>query len=187
MRLSLTLLLCLFTFPVWAAPPLQTVPHVDLNRYLGTWYEIAHYPNSFQSKDCMGTTAHYSLRADGDIRVRNTCYPQGLRQAANRIEGRAWVADTTSNAKLKVQFFPPFAGDYWVIDLDPGYQWAVVGHPSRNFLWVLSRTPAMQPDIYQGITTRLQQQGYDLNRIVRTPSLGSAQTRVQVPANSTKE
>jgi apolipoprotein D and lipocalin family protein len=187
MRSIFTLLLCALALPAWAAPPLQTVPQVDLNRYLGTWYEIANYPTFFQSKDCVGTTAQYSLLPDGHIRVRNTCYPQGLNQPASRIEGRAWVADTTSNAKLKVQFFPPFAGDYWVIDLDPGYQWAVVGHPSRNFLWILSRTPMMSPDIYHGITTRLQQQGYDLTRIVRTPSLGASQARAQLPVNSVKE
>lgn len=147
--------------------PLQTVSHVDLPRYAGTWYEIANYPQSFQ-KGCTGTTAEYSLRDDGQVDVVNRCFKGGLDGPQKVARGRARVVDKTTNAKLEVSFFRPFWGDYWIIDLDEHYQYAVVGHPGRDYLWILSRTPAMEPAIYQGILVRLQAQGYELDRLVKT-------------------
>ena len=148
-------------------PPLQTVERVDLQRYLGTWFEIASYPQRFQA-GCTATTADYALRADGKIRVINRCRKGGLDGKLDKAEGLARVVDGEGNAKLEVSFFRPFWGDYWIIDLDPDYRYAVVGHPGRDYLWILSREPSMEPATYDAILARLQDQHYDTSRLVRT-------------------
>jgi len=148
-------------------PPLQTVARVDLQRYLGTWYEIASYPHRFQ-KGCVATRAVYKLRDDGQIAVRNECRQETLDGPLKSVQGRARVIDPASNARLEVTFFWPFWGAYWIIDLDPDYRWAVVGHPSRNYLWVLSRTRTLDETLYQQIVARLPAQGYDPARLSRT-------------------
>lgn len=147
--------------------PLQTVTHVDLKRYTGTWYEIASYPQRFQ-KGCTATTAVYTLREDGMIQVVNRCNRDSLDGRETIARGRARVVDHVSNAKLKVTFFWPFWGDYWIIDLDPDYRYAVVGHPSRKYLWILSRTRTMEPDVYATIVGRLRAQGYDVSKLQLT-------------------
>jgi len=144
------------------------VPHVDLNRYLGTWYEIASFPAWFQ-RDCTGSTAEYALLPDGRIRVINRCFKNSLDGPLKESTGKAEVVDAANNAKLKVWFFWPFKGDYWVIDLDPDYRWAVVGVPSRKYLWILSRTPTLAEAVYQGILGRLVDQGYDPAKLNLTP------------------
>jgi apolipoprotein D and lipocalin family protein len=139
-------------------PPLQTVSHVDLHRYVGLWYEIGRYPNSFQ-KGCQDSTAMYTVRPDGKIDVVNSCRNDqdgSLREA----KGRAWVVDKNSNARLKVSFFWPFRGDYWIIDLGREYEYAVVGTPNRRYLWILSRTPEMHPDILEKIVQNVEKQGF---------------------------
>lgn len=144
---------------------LAVVEHVELDRYLGTWYEIARYPNRFQ-KDCFATTATYDLRDDGTISVLNRCRkgsPDGPEEVAS---GKAWVVDPETNARLKVQFFWPFSGDYWIIQLGEQYDYAVVGHPDRTYLWILSRIPRLEPALYARILERLRQQGYDPERLV---------------------
>jgi apolipoprotein D and lipocalin family protein len=146
-------------------PPLTTVEHVDLTRYLGAWYEVARYPNSFQ-KNCLRSEASYSLREDGDIRVVNTCQMQGGKSRS--IEGKAWVVDRASNAKLKVRFFWPFSGSYWIVELGKEYEYAVVGHPGRKYLWILSRTPAMDPALFAEICGRLPSHGYDPGKLVKS-------------------
>ena len=148
-------------------PPLQTVASVDLSCYVGTWYEIANYPQRFQ-KGCTGTTATYSLGDDGEIKVVNRCRKGSLRGEEDTAEGRARVVDATTNAKLEVSFFRPFWGDYWIIDLAEDYGYAVVGHPGRDYLWILSRTPTMEDAAYRGILDRLQAKGYPLDRLERT-------------------
>lgn len=148
-------------------PPLQTVPHVDLQRYLGTWYEIASYPQRFQ-KGCVASRADYELLGDGTVRVVNQCRLERLDGPVKKVQGLARVVDTVSNARLEVSFFRPFWGDYWIIALDPGYRWAVVGHPSRGYLWVLSRTPTMDDATYRQILDGLPAQGYDPSRLRRT-------------------
>jgi apolipoprotein D and lipocalin family protein len=150
-------------------PPLDVVERVDLERYMGKWYEIARYPNFFQPPDCVATTAEYTLNEDGTVRVVNRCRQGGSDGRARSIEGVARVADPTTNAKLKVSFFPPFEGDYWIIDLDQDYQWAVVGEPGRNVLWVLSRTPTMDEAVYAEIVSRLPDKAYDPQRLRKTP------------------
>ncbi len=146
---------------------LHTVAKVDLKRYTGKWYEIATIPSWFQ-KGCVGTTAEYSMREDGAIRVENTCREKTLDGAPRSIVGKAWVTDSATNAKLDVQFFWPFSGAYWIIELDPDYQYAVVGHPSRDYLWVLARTPQISDPLYGELLRKAQQQGYDIGRVKRT-------------------
>jgi apolipoprotein D and lipocalin family protein len=146
---------------------LETVARVDLSRYLGTWYDIASFPQRFQ-RGCTGTTATYTLRGDGQIDVLNRCRRGSLTAQESLAKGRARVVDRTTNAKLKVSFFRPFWGDYWIIDLGPNYEYAVVGHPSRDYLWILSRTPTMDGAVYEGILGRLREQGYEVQRLNRT-------------------
>jgi apolipoprotein D and lipocalin family protein len=148
--------------------PLETVASVDLERYLGRWYEIASYPAWFQ-KSCTAVTADYSMREDGLIEVVNSCRKGGLDGKLKASRGRAKVVDETTRAKLSVSFFGPFWGPYWIIDLDPDYQWAVVGVPKRKYLWILSRTPQMSETLYEEILSRLPAQGYDPARLERTP------------------
>ena len=153
--------------------PLEVVPFVDVNRYLGTWYEIATIPARFQ-KNCVAVTATYSLRKDGNISVLNQCRKDSLTGKEKSVKGKAWVVDKKTNAKLKVQFFWPFRGDYWIIELDSNYQYAVVGHPSRKYLWILSRTPKMDDALYQELIQKISQKGYDIGRIKKT---------LQIPAS----
>lgn len=148
-------------------PPLKTVEKVDLNRYLGKWYEIASFPQRFQ-KGCTGSTANYAKRKDGRIRVVNRCRKGSLQGKKASAKGLARVVDKKTNAKLKVSFFRPFWGDYWIIDLDDNYQFAVVGHPSRDYLWILSRTPQMDQSVYKGILKRLKAQGYEIGKLRKT-------------------
>lgn len=147
-------------------PPLEVVPRVDLARYIGTWHEIASFPTWFQ-KGCIASTATYALRDDGRVGVLNQCY-KGSIDNPDSVSGTAWVVDPATNAKLKVQFFWPFSGDYWIIDLGPGYEYAVVGHPSREYLWILSRSPRMDEARFERILDRLKQQHYDTRRLART-------------------
>jgi len=147
--------------------PLETVDSVDLDRYLGRWYEIASYPAWFQ-KNCTAVTADYSLRDDGVIEVVNSCRKGSLDGKLKQAKGRAKVVDTTTNARLKVSFFGPFWGPYWIIDLDPDYQWAVVGTPNRKYLWILNRSPQMDEALYNEILSRLPANGYDPNGLNRT-------------------
>jgi len=150
-----------------AEKPLQTVASVDLQRYLGTWYEIATIPARFQ-KGCVGVTATYTSRPDGKIGVLNRCRKLTLDGEEKSISGKAWVTDPKTNAKLKVQFFWPLRGAYWIIELDPDYQYAVVGHPGRNYLWILSRRPQMDEALYATLLERIAAHGYDVSRIVKT-------------------
>ncbi|MGA9882698.1 MAG: lipocalin family protein [Candidatus Acidiferrales bacterium] len=146
-------------------PPLDTVPQVDLDRYLGRWYEIARYPNRFERKCDRDVTAEYSIERNGKIRVTNSCVKSN--GAITRAVGAAKVADKSTNAKLKVVFFRPFYGKYWIIDLGRDYDYAVVGEPSRRYLWILSRTPKMSNDLYSSITSRLAAKGYDASKLIQ--------------------
>lgn len=149
-------------------PPLTTVPSVDLRQYLGTWYEIARYPHRFE-RGCAEVTATYELLSDQTIKVINQCR---LPDEGNRLktaEGRAKVVDKQSNSKLKVSFFWPFYGDYWILLLDEGYQYAVVGHPSRKYLWILSRSPHMDRSLYRELSRKIAAFGYDPAKLIRTP------------------
>jgi apolipoprotein D and lipocalin family protein len=147
--------------------PLETVSFVDLDRYVGQWHEIARYHHRFQ-EGCVGSKATYTQRDDGKITVINECYEETFSGKLRSVKGKAWVVDKKTNARLKVSFFWPFAGDYWIIDLGENYEYAVVGHPTRKYLWILSRTPEMDKDVYQAILTRLEKQEYDTAKLIRT-------------------
>lgn len=146
------------------AQPLQTVPFVDLKKYAGKWYEIASYPQRFQ-KGCVQTTAEYSLSEKGYVIVENRCKKNGK---TSYIKGKAFVVPNTGNAQLKVQFFWPFKGKYWIIDLADDYSYAVVSHPNKKYLWILSRTPQIKGKTYEQILTRLKQKGFDLSKLKHT-------------------
>jgi len=155
-----------------AKPPLRVVEELDLSRYVGRWYAIAHIPTSFERRCAQGTTATYTVLPNGQIEVLNGCFSAD----GQRIEarGRAWLPDSTEPAKLKVSFVSLFGlrlfpGDYWVIDLAPDYSYAVVGHPSRTYGWVLSRTPTLPEAVLAGIRTRLEFQAYDWSRFRMIP------------------
>jgi len=154
--------------PKNSLPELQTVSHVDLDRYLGKWYEIARYPHSFE-EGCYAATAFYEKKKDGAIQVTNQCRMGSLEGEVNEAVGRATVSDKKTNAKLKVQFFWPFKGNYWIVYLDPEYRTAVVSEPNRQFLWILSRTPKMNPETLTAIKEKLIKKGFDLQYLILTP------------------
>jgi apolipoprotein D and lipocalin family protein len=162
--LLVTMLLAACTTNGRQSPPLEVVPAVDLSRYIGTWYEIASFPQRFQ-KGCTDSRAEYRIRPDGDFEVLNSCLRNGKVDTA---KGRAWVVDKVTNAKLKVSFFWPFRGNYWIIDLGKDYEYAVVSAPSMNYLWILSRTPQMEEQRYQEIASRLEARGFDIEKLNRT-------------------
>jgi len=150
--------------------PMKTVEHVDLQRYSGKWFEIAKYPNRFQRK-CTEAVAEYTPQANGKIEVHNTCKKIKDGQLKD-ILGVATVKDTATNAKLSVTFLPGWlrwtgigAGKYWVIDLEPNYEYAVVSEPKREYLWILSRTPSLKSATYSAIMEKIVAQGLDPSRL----------------------
>jgi apolipoprotein D and lipocalin family protein len=147
--------------------PLSVVPYVDLTRYTGTWYEIARYPHRFQ-EGCVGSKATYTLRDDGKISVLNECYEKTFNGKIRSAKGKAWVIDKETNAKLKVSFFWPFSGHYWIIDIGENYEYAVVGHPDRKYLWILSRSPEIDDQLFNNIIEKLKTQSYDTSKLIRT-------------------
>ncbi len=159
-------LFCKISYAMTAGEPI-TVPYVDLPKYMGTWYEIARFPQRFE-KNCTAVTATYQVRLDGDVDVVNQCHLGTINGKLKKSRAKAWVVNKETNAKLKVQFFWPFAGKYWVIDLDENYEYAVVGHPNRKYLWVLYRHPHMPDELYSQITQRIREKGYDLTLLEKT-------------------
>lgn len=149
------------------AQNLETVPFVDLDKYAGKWYEIASYPQRFQ-KGCHGTTATYTNSGQGYITVENSCNKKSLTGKQSYIRGKAFVEKNSGNAKLKVQFFWPLKGKYWIIDLAEDYSYAVVSHPNRKYLWILSRSPQMSESVYVQILSRLEKKGFDLLKLQKT-------------------
>ena len=146
---------------------LDVVPHVDLNRYVGQWYEIARLPNRFEKKCANSVTATYSLRTDGKIEVVNRC--RKLSGDYTTAKGKAKVVDKTTNAKLKVTFFWPFYGDYWILDLGKNYEYAVVGAPNRKYLWILSRSPQMDETVYRQLLAKMAARGFKTEQMIKTP------------------
>jgi apolipoprotein D and lipocalin family protein len=166
MRTISLLTLTLLALGACAAPPVnraETAPplavkSIDPPRYVGLWYEIARFPNQFE-KGCDNATAQYSQRPDGKIDVLNTCLrSDGSQRSA---KGAARIVDPATNAKLKVSFFGPFEGDYWVIDRADDYSWALVGEPSGRYLWILARTQKIDDDLRGDLLKRLASRGYN--------------------------
>ncbi|OYU32671.1 MAG: lipocalin [Comamonadaceae bacterium PBBC2] len=170
-RLALAACLALMAAAAWAQPaPLATVPSVDVPRYMGTWYEIAKYPNWFQKKCVSSTSATYSLQADGQVQVLNRC--KTAKGEWSEALGQARQIGRANSPRLQVRFAPSWLsfiplvwGNYWIIDLDPQYQWVVVSEPSREYLWILSRTPELPAATYQSLLDKLAVNGFDLQRI----------------------
>jgi apolipoprotein D and lipocalin family protein len=153
--------------------PLATIPTLDVQRYMGTWYEIAKYPNWFQKKCVADTRAQYKLQPGGSVQVTNQCR-KGTGEMEEAI-GEARQIGVATSAKLQVRFAPawlsllPFVwGDYWVIDLDDAYQLVAVSEPKREYLWILSRTPTVNAPTYDALLARLKAQGFDLGRLEQT-------------------
>jgi apolipoprotein D and lipocalin family protein len=145
--------------------PLATVSSVDLAKYMGRWFEIASFPQKFQ-KGCHCTTADYSMTDKGYVRVVNTCRKDAADGKVKTASGKAFVVEGSGNAKLKVQFFWPFRGDYWIIDLAEDYSYAVVGDPSRKYLWILARTPKLDEALYKEIVARIAAKDFDVAKLV---------------------
>ena len=164
------------TFGVAAAQeaPPATIASLDVPRYMGSWFEIAKYPTWFQKKCVSGARAQYSLLGDGQVQVINRC-----RLASGEVSeatGMARQIGPATSPKLEVRFAPawlsflPFVwGNYWVIDLDEDYQLAAISEPRRDYLWILSRTPKVDPARYQQLLGRLRQKGFDLERLEASP------------------
>ena len=155
------------------AGPLTTVGSIDVPRYMGTWYEIAKYPNQFQKKCLSNTRADYSTQASGTVRVVNRCATK--EGEVSEAIGEARQIGNSTSPKLEVRFAPawtsflPFVwGNYWVIDLDPAYQLVAVSEPKREYLWILSRTPDLTPKDYSDLIVRLQKKGFDTSKLERT-------------------
>ncbi|MCC5916280.1 MAG: lipocalin family protein [Cryomorphaceae bacterium] len=147
-------------------PPLETVDFVDLEKYSGTWFEIASFPQRFQ-KGCFCTSATYTPK-DGYIEVYNQCNKDSLDGKTSSVTGKAFVQNPGKNTKLKVQFFWPFKGDYWIIGLGKQYEYALVGTQSREYLWILSRERTMDEDTYQIILNELTEKGFDVTMLEKT-------------------
>ena len=150
------------------AAPLVAVDELDLARYAGRWYEIARYPTSFQ-RGLVGVTAEYTLQDDGRIHVVNTGHKATLDGPRRSATAKAWRPDPAKAGELNVRFFWPFTGSYWVIDLDPDYQWAMVGERSRNYLWILSRTPELSDETVEALTDSATALGYRTDLLTWTP------------------
>lgn len=147
------------------ASSVTTVKSVDINRYMGKWFQIAYYPNTFQPRDCGLTVAEYSLDRKGNIIVKNTCFEDADgKRVKKRATGKAWSV-SKNNSRLKVRFFWPFSGDYWIVRLDEAYNWAVVSDPNRKYLWVLARSKTMDKESWNEMTTWLRVNGWEPSRL----------------------
>lgn len=155
-------------------PPVRVIAALDVPRYMGTWYEIAKYPNRFQRKCVAQTRAHYLAQDEGRVQVLNSC----VTADGSTIDalGLAKQVGPATSAKLQVRFAPAWLswlpmvwGDYWVIELDADYQLAAVSDAKREYLWVLSRTPRVKPEHYNALLERIQAQGFDVQRLETTP------------------
>ncbi|GLJ08233.1 hypothetical protein SUGI_0084570 [Cryptomeria japonica] len=164
---------------------LEVVKGLNLERYMGRWYEIASIPSRFQPKDGVNTQATYTLNPDNTVHVLNETWSNGKRGS---IEGSAYKVDLQSDeAKLKVKFYvPPFLplfpvlGDYWVMAIDEDYRWAMVGQPSRKSLWILSREPELDEEIYNQLLDKAREQGYNVDLLHKT-------THTQIPEEETPQ
>lgn len=150
---------------------LKTADFVDVERYTRKWFEIAKFPRRFED-GMVGITATYSLLPNRKLRVLNSGYVGDFKGKLKTAKREACIVDNKTNAKLKVSFFWPFAGNYWIIELGKDYRYDVVGEGSRKYLWIFSRIPMMDEREYDGIVKRLEQNGFDVSRIELTLKQG---------------
>lgn len=141
-----------------------TIAEFDLKKYLGKWYEIARFPHSFE-KDLVGVTATYTLLDNGRIEVLNQGYKKSLDGELKKAFGKAKTTETPG--KLKVSFFLFFYSDYNILELDPGYQWVLIGSSTPDYLWILSRSPHMDIDLFNSIVEKAKKRGYKTDKLIR--------------------
>ena len=172
-KILATFLLAISSFSAFAQEPLVPIAKLDVARYMGSWYEIAKYPNFFQRKCASNTVAQYSPQADGTVSVFNKCVQEDGKPIDALGQARQ-IGDATS-PKLEVRFAPawlsflPFVwGNYWVIDIDADYQLVAVSEPKREYLWILSRTPEVSAKAYGELLARLEKTGFDLKKIEKS-------------------
>lgn len=170
MKIRLLMLTCIGLLFGCTAPKVvpTSVGSVELEKYAGLWYDIASFPVRFQ-RGCHCTTAEYTLMPKGYVKVDNRCRKDGYAGKKSGIRGKAFIVEGSGNTKLKVQFFWPFRADYWIVRLDKDYKWAVVSSPGKDYLWILSRSPKMEETLFNSITEDLNNDGYDVNRLVQVP------------------
>jgi len=142
-----------------------TVKQVDIEKYMGTWYEIARFPHSFE-KDLVGVTATYTLLENGRIEVLNQGYDKSLTGELKKAKGKAKIPDPAEPGKLKVAFFWIFYADYFILELDENYQWALIGSSSEKYLWVLAREPQLPDSKLQMILNKAAERGYNLEKLI---------------------
>jgi apolipoprotein D and lipocalin family protein len=196
LKSKLAFLFLIFASVLTDAAPLITVQHVDLNRYMGKWYEIAAIPQYFQRRCVSDTTAEYKLLPTNRVQVYNSCETADRTRIAS--EGRAKVVDLQSNAKLKVTFthlgnnyFYAFGGKYWITYLDSDYHYAIVGHPNRKYGWILSREPSLPQADLQSLVVELNMRSYDSCEFIITPQKNGFLTKSRlcdvVPVDSLEQ
>lgn len=160
---SLLVFISILMFSCRQHRPLPVVDKVDLDRYAGLWYSIASLPTSFE-KGCGCTSAEYGLTDKGYVTVKNSCFRDGKMDVTS---GKAFVQKNTNNAKLSVQFFWPFKGDYWIIALGDQYEYAMVGHPNRKYLWILNRERTMPEATLKTLLEKAAGLGFDTSKVRR--------------------
>ncbi|GAA0166303.1 hypothetical protein Leryth_010332 [Lithospermum erythrorhizon] len=173
-----------------ATKEMEVVKNLDTERYMGRWYEIASFPSRNQPKDGVNTRATYTLNSDGTVHVLNETWSGGKR---GYIQGSAYKADPSSDeAKLKVKFYvPPFlpiipvTGDYWVLFIDDDYSYALIGQPSKNYLWILSRTPHLDEEIFNELVEKASEVGYDVSKLKKTPQTDPSPETDNTPKDTT--
>lgn len=159
------IILIIYSFKATKTEPMQIVKNVDLERYSGTWYEIARFPHRFE-KDLVGVTATYTLTGGKYIKVLNQGYKNTLDGKLKQAKGKAKLANKDITGHLKVSFFLCFYADYYILELDEtNYQYALVGSSSMNYLWIMNRTPQMDEAIYNDLLLRAKNRGYDINKL----------------------
>jgi lipocalin len=144
----------------------SVVKDLDIEKYLGTWYELARYDHSFE-RGLVGVTATYSMRQDGKIKVVNAGYRDSLTGEKSEAIGKAKIPDPKVPSKLKVSFFWIFYADYYVLELDDNYQWAIIGSKSDSYLWILSRKPVIEQKLYDELLQKIKDRGYDTDLLIK--------------------
>lgn len=147
---------------------MKTVQNFSIEQFMGTWYEIARFPHSFE-RNLVGVTATYRLKKNGNVEVINQGHKNDLGGKLKRAKAFAKIPDKKEPGRLKVFFFWPFGADYLILDLDPNYQWALVGSSSPKFLWILSQTPQMDPEQYSAIDNKARELGYNIDKLEMVP------------------
>lgn len=166
--LAMTLLLAGCSVTPTKMPPLKTAAHVDLPRFMGPWYVIGTIP-WFVERNNVGTMDIYGMRPDGKIDITYVFHRKELSAKREEMHAIGTVLDRKSNATWGVQFLWPFQAPYLVIDLSPDYSTTIIGHPSRDLIWIMARTPTLPEGTYRSLLTKAASQGYDTTRIVKVP------------------